>query len=97
MPNSRFGLRHFFRLASSKIFSDMLQARRERVLGKKFGEIVWFRALQYWGTHQGYRYSGKVDAELHQSFYYPPGILSVKSPAARGVKPIEYTEEQPEG
>jgi glycosyltransferase involved in cell wall biosynthesis len=97
LPHSRFGLRHFLRLVSSKMFSDMLQARRERVLASYFTEIVWFRVMQYWGTYQGYRYSGKVDAELHQSFYYPPGILSVKSPAARGVEPIDYVEERSEG
>lgn len=95
LPNSRFGLRNFISLAGRKLFSDMAQARRDGVLGKVFGEIVWFRVMQYWGTYQGYRYSGKVNAQLHQSFYYPPGILSVKSPAARGVKPIDYAEEQP--
>lgn len=95
LPNSRFGLRHFLQLTASKIFSDLLQARREKVLGKYLVEILWFRALQYWGTYQGYRYSGKVDAQLHQSFYYPPGILSVKSPAAREVPPIAYDDNQP--
>jgi glycosyltransferase involved in cell wall biosynthesis len=94
LPHSRFGLWNFLRLVSSKIFSDMLQARRERVLGKFFAEIVWFRVMQYWGTYCGYRYSGEVDAQLHQQFYYPPGILSVKSPAARGVAPIEYDDEE---
>ena len=90
LPNSKFGLWNFLRLSGSKIGSDMVQARREKVLIKKFSEIVWFRVMQYWGTLQGYKYSGKVDAQLHQSFYYPPGILSVKSPAARSVAPIEY-------
>ena len=33
------------------------------------------------------RYSGKVDASLHQQFYYPPGILTEKKPAPRGVPP----------
>jgi glycosyltransferase involved in cell wall biosynthesis len=93
LPTSRFGLRNFIGLASQKIISDLGQARREKVLGKYLWEIVWFRVLQYWGTFQGYRYSGKVDHQLHQSFYYPPGILSVKSPAARSVKPIEYAAE----
>lgn len=92
LPNSRFGWWNFIRLAGSKIFSDMIQAWRERVLGSKFVEIVWFRMMQYWGTFRGYRYSGKVDAELHQHFYYPPGILSVKTPAERDVPPIDYQE-----
>ena len=94
LPQSRFGLWNFLRLASGKIFSDLLQARRERVLGKFFGEIVWFRVMQYWGTYRGYRYSGDIDAQLHQQFYYPPGILSVKSPAERNVAPIDYDEEE---
>lgn len=96
LPNSRFRLRNFLSLAGSKILSDIGQASRERVLPRKLAEIVWFRVLQYWGTFQGYRYSGKLDADLHQGFYYPPGILSVKSPAARQVSPIDYGEEQPE-
>jgi glycosyltransferase involved in cell wall biosynthesis len=90
LPTSRFGLWNFLRLTGSKIASDLMQARREQVLGAKFFEICWFRVMQYWGTYQGYRYSGKVDAELHQSFHYPPGILSVKSPAPRSVEPIDY-------
>jgi rhamnosyltransferase len=94
LPNSRFRLRHFLRLTSSKIFSDLIQARQEKVFFKYLPEVVWFRVMQYWGTYQGYRYSGKVDHQLHQSFSYPPGILSVKSPAARNVKPIEYSEKQ---
>ncbi|MEN8242335.1 MAG: glycosyltransferase [Chloroflexota bacterium] len=90
LPASQFGLWNFIRLTGSKIFSDLIQARRERVLFRKLIEVLWFRVMQYWGTFQGYRYSGNVDAELHQHFYYPPGILSVKSPAARDVAPIDY-------
>lgn len=96
LPKSKFNLWNFIRLTSSKIFSDMLQARREKALATKLIEIIWFRGMQYWGTLQGYRYSGKVDAELHQHFYYPPGILSVKSPAKRDVQPIDYQEKNDE-
>jgi glycosyltransferase involved in cell wall biosynthesis len=92
LPHSRFGLWNFLRLAGGKTLSDLMQARREGVLGRYFAEIIWFRVMQYWGTYQGYRYSGDIDAQLHQQFYYPPGILSVKSPAGRGVAPIDYEE-----
>ena len=92
LPNSRFSFWNFLRLATSTVFSDMLQARRERVFFVHVYSILWFRILQYWGTYQGYRYSGRVDAQLHQQFYYPPGILSEKKPAARDVEPIAYGE-----
>jgi hypothetical protein len=62
------------------------------VLGKQFLNILSFRLHQYWATYQGYRYSGKIDAQLHQQFYYPPGILSDKKPAARQVEPIKYSD-----
>jgi glycosyltransferase involved in cell wall biosynthesis len=90
LPESRFSLWNFVRLASSTIFSDMLQARREGVLGKHWASILWFRTLQYWGTYRGYRYSGDVDFGMIQQFYYPPGILTEKTPAARDVEQIEY-------
>ena len=90
LPNSRFTRWNFFRLGTSAIFSDLFQAYREKVLIKQVYSIFWFRLMQYWGTYKGYRYSGKIDAQLHQRFYYPPGILSDKTPAAREVKPIDY-------
>jgi len=92
LPESKFTLRNFIRLWLGMTFSDLLQARREKVLGEHWKSILWFRFLQYLGTFQGYRYSGKVDAKLHQTFYYPPGILSEKTPAPRKIDPIKYGE-----
>jgi len=46
--------------------------------------------MQYWGTLRGYDFSGEVDAQLHQVFYYPPGILDEKTPATSEVQPIKY-------
>ena len=90
LPQSRFTFWNFFRLWSSTIFSDMRQARREKVFRKELISILWFRTMQYWGTYRGYNFSGRVDAQLHQQFYYPPGILSEKTPAKRDVEPIAY-------
>lgn len=94
LPNSRFTFWRFLRMTTSHIISDMMQARREKVLGQEFAEILWFRLMQYWGTYRGYHYSGRVDAQLHQQFYYPPGILTVKQPAKRDVAPIAYSDEE---
>ena len=80
-------------MATSTIFSDFLQARREGVLRQQFASIFWFRLMQYWGTYRGYNFSGKINAGLHQQFYYPPGILTQKTPAGRDVEPIEYVDQ----
>jgi rhamnosyltransferase len=90
LPESTFSLRNFLSLWVGSTFLDILQARRENVIRQHWKSILWFRLLQYWGTFQGYRYSGKVDAQLHRTFYYPPGILSEKTPARRPVAPIDY-------
>lgn len=92
LPNSQFSFRNFLGLWLGSTVSDFMQARREGVLGAHWASIFWFRFLQYWGTYQGYRYSGKIDAQLHQAFYYPPSILSEKTPAPRGIAPIDYED-----
>ncbi len=90
LPNSQFSLWNFIRLWSSSTYSDLLEAKREKLLAKNWWSILWFRFLQYWGTYRGYNYSGRIDSQLHQAFYYPPGILSAKTPAPRSVEKIEY-------
>ncbi len=90
LPNSRFSAWNFFRLWTSSSISDLLQARRESVLNEHWRTIILFRFMQYWATYGGYRYSGQIDHQLHQKFYYPPGILTEKQPAPRQVQPIEY-------
>ncbi len=83
LPNSRFTLRNFLRLWSSSTASDLAQAARENVLLKEMGSILWFRLAQYWGTYRGYHYAGKVNAQLHHQFYYPPGVLTPKRAESR--------------
>ncbi|MDY6845690.1 MAG: glycosyltransferase family 2 protein, partial [Chloroflexota bacterium] len=72
---------------------DMMHARRNKTLNKNMKSIILFRLMQYLGTMKGYHYSGKVDAQLHRRFYYPPNILEVKLPEQRPVKPIFYDED----
>ncbi|HIE24501.1 MAG TPA: glycosyltransferase family 2 protein [Anaerolineales bacterium] len=90
LPESTFSLWNFFRLWLSSTYADLLEAKREKVFAKNWWSILWFRFLQYLGTYQGYHYSGRIDSQLHQGFYYPPGILSEKTPAPRGVEKITY-------
>ena len=92
LPQSHFSLWNFIRLWLGSTYSDLIQAKRERMLKENWWSILWFRFLQYWGTYQGYNYSGRIDSQLHQAFYYPPGILSEKTPAPRPVEPIAYEE-----
>jgi len=49
--------------------------------------------MQALGNLNGYQYSGKINAQLHRRFYYPPNILEVKLPEQRPVEPIYYDEE----
>jgi glycosyltransferase involved in cell wall biosynthesis len=91
LPQSRFKLWNFFRLWIGTTFSDLLHARREKVLLKELIGVLWFRFMQYWGTYRGYQFSGNIDAQLHQYFYYPPGILTTKNPIERQTEPIDYS------
>jgi glycosyltransferase involved in cell wall biosynthesis len=90
LPQSTFSFWNFLRLWWSSTYSDLLHAKRDKVLAKNWRSILWFRFLQYRGTYQGYHYAGKIDSQLHQAFYYPPGILSEKKSAPRPVEPIKY-------
>ena len=90
LPVSQFSIRNMISMIIRKSVKDISQARRDRVLLKEIPNILRFRVFQYLGTWQGYRYSGKIDLQLHQQFYYPPQLLSDKFPEERAVEPINY-------
>ncbi len=90
LPASQFSIRNMISMIIRKSVKDISQARRDRVLLKEIPNILRFRVFQYLGTWQGYRYSGKIDLQLHQQFYYPPQLLSDKFPEERAVEPINY-------
>jgi rhamnosyltransferase len=90
-PESHFNIYDFVRLATTNIFSDFWHAVRERVLLRNLTSIFWFRAMQFWGTYEGYRLSGPLTAHLRQTFYYPRGT-QVGAAAKRDVEPIQYKE-----
>jgi len=94
LPESRFTFRHFLSMWIKTSLLDLLQARREGVLINHFWSVIRFRLMQYWGTYQGFHYSGKIDARLHRAFYYPPNILDRKFSKPRAVEPITYTDRE---
>ena len=94
LPNSQFTVRNMVGMFIQKSISDLSQARKEKIFWKEFIDILRFRLVQYLGTWQGYRYSGKIDQKLHRQFYYPPGSLTDKIPGSRTIKPIRYPGEE---
>jgi len=92
LPESQFAFWNFLSLWVGSTFTDLRQSRRDKVFRKVWRSIIWFRFMQYLGTYRGYNFSGKVDAQLHRRFYYPPNILDEKNPEQRGVQPIDYDE-----
>ncbi len=91
-PKQSFSLVDFFRMFTLNLLSDGRYAVIEKVFLKKLPEIAWFRFMQFWGTYQGYRYSGPITAKLRQRFYYPLKISEAKADPQRDVKPINYTQ-----
>ncbi len=93
LPSSTFTIWNFLKSWNISMARDMMYARRSRLLRKNIASIIAFRFMQALGNLKGYHYSGKIDAELHRRFYYPPNILEVKLPEQRPVKPIYYDED----
>lgn len=96
LPNSRFTFWRFLIQWVKSSLSDLVQARREGVFLKQFFPVIRFRLRQQWGTYRGYHYAGKINAQLHRAFYYPPNILEHKFPEPRPVEPIDYEEGEEE-
>jgi len=94
LPESHFSIRNMIGMFIQKSFSDLYQARKDRVFWKELLNILSFRLVQYLGTWEGYRYSGMIDQKLHRQFYYPPGSLTEKIPETRPIEPISYAGEE---
>ena len=90
-PESHFSAYDFLRLTLSNIVTDVREASRQALALRQGPSIIWFRAMQFWGTYQGYRRSGSVTQELRRTFYYPPG-RSEPGASRRGVPPIRYKD-----
>ena len=91
-PQERFGILSFIQLTLSNIIIDAYQAARQRIWWQNFGQIIWFRTMQFWGTYRGYRQAGPLSAQLKQTFYYPAVQKSGEDRHRRKIQPIEYNE-----
>jgi rhamnosyltransferase len=90
-PQEHYHLWDLFHNLSTNIANDVWHAARQRKLTSHFGEIFWFRWMQFWGTYKGYRQSGPLTWQLRQTFYYPRGT-SLQTPSnIRGISPIQYS------
>ena len=88
-PEAHFSVYDLFRLTMTNILSDLWHALREHRLLKNFYSIFWFRAMQFYGTHMGYRDSSLVTPQLRETFYYARA-RSTKIDSKRDVDPIRY-------
>ena len=91
-PHETFHFTNFIRLWFSNVWSDWRAASGEHVLGKEWTNIMRFRAMQFWGTYQGYRRSGPLTWKLKQTFYYPAAAMDKPENKPRNVEPIRYHE-----
>jgi rhamnosyltransferase len=93
-PQEHYHLWHLIHNLTTNIASDIWHAARQRKLTSHFGEIFWFRWMQFWGTYQGYRRSGPLTWQLRQTFYYPRGISIASTSQTRDISPIQYQSKQ---
>ncbi len=89
-PQERYHFGDLLHNLSTNIASDLAQAARQSQLRSRFGEIFWFRWMQFWGTYRGYRQSGPLTWQLRQTFYYPRGTQAADAAHRREIAPIEY-------
>lgn len=60
-------LRYF----SAGVFFDLVAAAREKVLLRRFGEIVAFRFNQYVGTYRGHNEHRRLSRAQKEAYFYP--------------------------
>lgn len=89
IPDHKFSLFDFFRLAGSNIISDWAHAAQEGKFRMNFLTIPEFRIMQFWGTYKGHHV--KADSSLlRKRFYYPNPISKENTAkASRSIK-IDY-------
>lgn len=92
-PEAHFSIYDFARLTATNILSDVQQALHEQVFWKHLVSIVWFRFMQFYGTHMGHRETSLVTPQLRETFYYPRAGKQ-KEGKQRQVEPIQYQKQK---
>ncbi len=88
-PQATFTLADLVRLWLVNVSNDFGAAGREGQLGRQWRNILLFRAMQFWGTYQGYNRPGALTWKLKRTFYYPQAP-DQPPPPQRSVAPIQY-------
>ena len=88
-PESHFNIYDFARLTIANIVSDLRHARHEHVLWKHVASILWFRLMQFHGTHMGHRETSLITPQLRETFYYARDKKQ-NEVKKRDVEPIQY-------
>lgn len=71
MPEVHVSFLDFLRYLASAILLDGGAALQERVLLKRFPEIVMFRLMQFLGAYQGNHETRKMSHALKEKYFYP--------------------------
>ena len=71
MPEVHVSFLDFLRYSASAILLDAGVALQERVVLKRFPEIVMFRLLQFLGAYQGNHETRKMSRVLKEKYFYP--------------------------
>jgi glycosyltransferase involved in cell wall biosynthesis len=74
MPEVHFSLLDFIRFYFAGVFSDISVALREKVFLRKFGEILMFRLMQFWGTYKGNHEHRKLSIARKRNYFYPKDL-----------------------
>jgi glycosyltransferase involved in cell wall biosynthesis len=90
-PQEKFGFDDLIGAFISNVQSDFKNAKKQKMLGKQWVDILGFRWNQFWGTYQGYHQSGPLTWKLKQAFYYPRLDVDEES-SQRTVEPIQYQD-----
>lgn len=71
MPEVHVSFFDFLRYSASAILLDAGAALQERMMLKRFPEIVMFRLLQFLGAYQGNHETRKMSRVLKEKYFYP--------------------------
>jgi rhamnosyltransferase len=71
MPQVHVRLSDFLRYFLSALMLDSGAALEQKCFTRKFGEIVMFRLMQYWGTYRGNHEHRKLSHQAKEAYFYP--------------------------
>lgn len=71
MPEVHVNFGDFIRYTFAGVFHDWGEALNQKRFGKFAGQIVMFRTMQYWGTHQGNNDHRRLSRERKERYFYP--------------------------